>query len=81
VSAPRKHYVILSTAKSPCISLLFLLFLLPAPAQSQGCAQCRDSLAQTPARTQQAYRRAITLMVVAGAGVFTASVLLLRRFR
>jgi GTP cyclohydrolase I len=55
--------------------------LVQVPLQAQGCAQCRESLGQTPARTQQAYRRAISLMVASGAAVFTGAFILLKRFR
>jgi len=61
--------------------LLALCLLAPVPARAQGCSQCRESIGQTPIRTQTAYRRAITLMVIASASVFTAGVVLLRRFR
>ena len=62
--------------------LVFLVFLCPIPpAHPQGCSQCRESIGQTPIRTQTAYRRAITLMVIASGSVFTAGVVLLRRFR
>jgi len=54
---------------------------LAVPAHSQGCSQCRDAVGQTPAQTQTAYRRAITLMVVAGATVFAAGMVTLKRFR
>jgi hypothetical protein len=54
---------------------------LAIPAHPQGCAQCRDTVGQTPARTQTAYRRAIILMVAAGSLVFGAALVTLRRFR
>ena len=60
---------------------LALCLLLPIPAHSQGCTQCRETMGQTPARTQSAYRRAITLMTVAGSTVFLASLFALKRFR
>ena len=66
---------------SPWGKLLFALLLFAPPAHPQGCSQCRESIGQTPIRTQTAYRRAITLMVIASASVFTAGVVLLRRFR
>ena len=77
-------FVIPSEAQNLRISLLLLFVIAFAPAKSahpQGCAQCRETLGQTPIRTQQAYRRAITLMVLAGATVFTASFIALKRFR
>ena len=60
---------------------LFLALCCSAPAHSQGCSQCRDAVSQTPVQTQTAYRRAITLMVAAGASVFAAGVLTFKRFR
>lgn len=62
-------------------SLLLASALLATPVHAQGCSQCADQLRATPARVQNAYRRAIILMVLAGGGVFTAAVLTLRRFR
>ena len=58
-----------------------LLLGLCIPAHAQGCSQCRESVGQTPARTQTAYRCGILLMVVAGATVFSAALFTLRRFR
>jgi len=54
---------------------------ISTPADAQGCSQCRDAVSQTPAQTQTAYRRAIALMVAAGATVFAAGLVTLRRFR
>jgi hypothetical protein len=70
-------------SEGPLYWLLLLLVpvLLAIPAHPQGCSQCRESIGQTPIRTQIAYRRAITLMVIASGSVFTAGVVLLRRFR
>jgi hypothetical protein len=62
--------------------MLFLFLLLtPTPAHPQGCSECRESVGQTPTRTQTAYRRAILLMVVASGSIFTAGVVILKRFR
>jgi len=60
---------------------LFLAVCLAHPAHSQGCSQCREAVGQTPARTQTAYRRGILIMVSAGATVFAAGLITLRRFR
>ena len=69
-------------ARSSLASALFVLaLLLPATAHSQGCSQCRETIGQTPAKTQTAYRRAIVLLVVAGGGVFGAALVALKRFR
>jgi hypothetical protein len=76
--------VILGEARNLRIALLLLLVLAFAsakPAPAQGCAQCRETLGQTPIRTQLAYRRAITVLVVAGATIFTASFIALKKFR
>jgi hypothetical protein len=72
-----------STVSSSTMGLftLFCLLALPPGAHSQGCDQCREAVGQTPARTQSAYRKAIVTMVFAGASVFTAAVLTLRRYR
>ena len=61
--------------------IVFCALLAPAAAHSQGCNECRETVGQTPVRTQTAYRRAILLMVFYSAGIFTASVVILRRFR
>ena len=61
--------------------LLAAMFLTPAAINAQGCSQCRETMGQAPARTQNAYRRAIILMVVAGSSVFGAGLVALRRFR
>jgi F0F1-type ATP synthase membrane subunit c/vacuolar-type H+-ATPase subunit K len=50
-------------------------------AGGQGCSQCRESVGQTPERTQRAYRRAIVVMVVAAGCVCGATVMAVRRFR
>jgi hypothetical protein len=63
------------------LSLLFLAAAIAVPAHPQGCSQCSEAVGQTPARTQSAYRKAIILMVVAGASVFGAAVILLKRYR
>ena len=67
-----------------CRSLLHAtalsLLLTPAAAiHAQGCAQCRDNTAATPPATQRAYRHAIELLAVTAGGLFTATVLLLKR--
>ncbi len=61
--------------------LILAFTLLPIPAHAQGCSQCADQMRATPAPVQNAYRRAILFMVLAGGGVFTGAVLTLRRFR
>jgi hypothetical protein len=65
---------------APTLGLLTVLsFALPGHAQ--GCSQCREAVGQTPARTQTAYRRAIVVLAIAGGGVFTAGLVVLKRFR
>ena len=61
--------------------ILALVLLTTIQAHPQGCSQCRETIGQTPARTQSAYRKAIVVLVIAGTGLFTASVLVMRRFR
>ena len=60
---------------------LMLMMACAGTARAQGCSECREQVGQSPARTQTAYRRAITLMVVAGGGIFAAGVVAMRRFR
>jgi hypothetical protein len=61
---------------------LFLAVCTLAPeARGQGCSQCREAVGQPPARTQQAYRRGIEVIVLAAGGVCAATVLVARRFR
>jgi hypothetical protein len=60
---------------------LGLLLLLASAAHAQGCDQCREAIGQTPPRTQQAYRRAITVLVLAGTTIFAGTILALKRFR
>ncbi len=63
------------------VLLLSSLFNVPMSASAQGCSQCRETVGQTPVRTQTAYRRAILLMVFAGGSIFTAGIFVLRRYR
>ena len=67
-------------ALRPILFAVLLALAFTTPAHPQGCSDCRESLNQTPMRTQTAYRRAIVLMVLAGTGVFSAALLALRRF-
>ena len=63
-------------------SLAFIFFLAASPqVRAQGCSQCREAVGETPAATQAAYRRAIGVMVAAGATVFAAALVTFRRFR
>jgi hypothetical protein len=55
--------------------------VLMGSAYGQGCNQCRESVGQTPLRTQAAYRHGIEVMVAAAACVCGATVLVARRFR
>ena len=57
------------------------VLLIGTAAYGQGCSQFRDSTAATPPVTQRAYRRAISLMMVGGGGVFLGTVWMLRRQR
>jgi hypothetical protein len=60
----------------------FVLCLsLATQAHAQGCAQCLDSTHATPPAVQAAYRHAIILLGSAGATLFIAGTLLLRRHR
>ena len=55
--------------------------LSSAYAGAQGCSQCRETVGQGPAATQQAYRRGIAVLMVAGAVVFAGGFAVIRRFR
>ena len=61
--------------------LILASALMTIPAHAQGCSQCADQMRASPAHVQNAYRRAILFMVLAGGGVFTGAVFTLRRFR
>ena len=61
--------------------VLCLCLSLATQAHAQGCTQCLDSTRATPAAVQAAYRHAIILMASAGATLFIAGTLLLRRQR
>lgn len=66
------------TVKPFALVLLFAALLAP-PLRAQGCTQCRDNTAATPPATQRAYRHAIILMIVAGGGLFLATLTLFKR--
>jgi hypothetical protein len=59
----------------------FLLMGMAVQALGQGCAQCLDTTRATPPAVQAAYRHAILLLGGAGAMVFIAGTLVLRRAR
>jgi len=59
----------------------FFAVCMAVQAHAQGCAQCLDSTRATPLSVQAAYRRAIILLGSAGATLFIAGTLLLRRHR
>ncbi len=64
------------------VCFCFVLCLsLTTQAHAQGCAQCLDSTRATPPAVQAAYRHAILLLASAGATLFIAGTLLLRRQR
>ena len=57
----------------------FLLALSATQAIAQGCTQCLDSTQATPPTVQLSYRHAIYLLGGAGATLFIAGLILLRR--
>jgi hypothetical protein len=59
----------------------FFTMCMTVQALGQGCAQCLDSTRATPPSVQAAYRHAIILLGGAGATLFIAGTLLLRRQR
>ena len=59
----------------------FLLIGVSLQSLGQGCAQCLDSTRATPPAVQAAYRHAIVLLGGAGASLFIAGTLVLRRAR
>ncbi len=70
--------------RNACFALFFcllLLFVSPARANAQGCAQCLDGTRATPPQVQAAYRHAIYLLGGTGALLFLVGAFLLRRER
>ncbi len=63
-----------------CLGAFFAM-CMAVRAHAQGCAQCLDSTRATPPSVQAAYRHAIILLGGAGATLFIAGTLLLRRQR
>ena len=63
------------------LAVTLLLFGLSVHAHAQGCTQCLDSTRATPPAVQAAYRHAIYLLGGAGASLFIAGTLLIRRQR
>jgi hypothetical protein len=59
----------------------FFAMCMAVQAFGQGCTQCLDSTRATPPSVQAAYRHAIILLGSAGATLFIAGTLLLRRQR
>ncbi len=59
----------------------FFAICMAVQASGQGCTQCLDSTRATPPAVQAAYRHAIILLGGAGATLFIAGTLLLRRQR
>jgi len=80
-NAFRLRTAILSRAPHILLLLATALFLLPLTAHAQGCTQCLDSTHATPPAVQAAYRHAIYLLGGAGATLFIAATLLIRRER
>ena len=63
-------------------ALLFATILtITTQAHPQGCAQCQDNTASTPAATQRAYRHAILFMTIAAGSLFLGTLILLKRHR
>jgi len=56
-----------------------LLVAIAPGAHAQGCSQCLDATRATPPAVQAAYRHAIYLLGGAGAILFLAGAVLLRR--
>jgi len=82
LQASQKKSVILNAVKDPCILLAAVTLLILTPhAHAQGCTQCLDSTRATPPAVQAAYRHAIYLLGGAGATLFIAGTLLIRRSR
>jgi hypothetical protein len=70
-----------STTKSLFIALILFAALSPPPTHAQGCTQCLDNTAATPAATQRAYRHAIILLTFTAGGLFAATLALFKRHR
>jgi hypothetical protein len=81
---PKDPCILLAAARKyavPTLITLAVLFCLTGQSLGQGCAQCLDSTRATPPSVQAAYRHAIILLGGAGATLFIAGTLLLRRQR
>jgi hypothetical protein len=81
---PKDPCILLAAARKyamPTLITLAILFCLTDQSLGQGCAQCLDSTRATPPSVQAAYRHAIILLGGAGATLFIAGTLLLRRQR
>ena len=63
------------------VAAALLFAVLTVSSYGQGCSQCREAVGQTPARTQQAYRRGIAVLMVAGIALFAGTIAGVRRFR
>jgi hypothetical protein len=64
-----------------CWMALVLAAALGGSAIGQGCSQCKESVGQTPAATQRAYRRGIGVMMAAAMIACGATVVMVRRYR
>ncbi len=53
----------------------------PLQAHAQGCAQCSETVGQTPTRTQSAYRKGILVLILSATGLAAATTAIARRFR
>lgn len=63
------------------LALILLALTFSNQAHPQGCNQCRESVGQTSASTQQAYRRGIIVLIAGTSTIFLAVGILIRRFR
>ena len=81
---PRPFKTRVALISKPSTAALLTMFLAMAlafsgSARAQGCAQCLDSTQATPPQVQAAYRHGIYLLGGAGATLFIAGVVWLRR--
>ncbi len=63
------------------LAMLFVLGGWSPPAHAQGCAVCKNAVADAPVKTQRAFRHGITMLVLPATGVIFAFGVILFKHR